>query len=169
MKEITFRPVHTGEDVRRLCQIAETVWHETYDPLLPAGQVAYMLEKFQSPAAVRDQLERQGYRYQLILADGAEAGFIGYAPRYEGKEEMYLSKVYLLRQFRGAGAVRAAFALVEEETRREGLSRIRLTVNRGNDHAFQVYRHLGFTVEEDAVADIGGGYVMDDHIMVKTV
>lgn len=169
MSRIAFRPVTTEEEIRRLCAMAETVWHETYDPLLPPGQVEYMLEKFQSPAAVRDQLERQHYRYQFILVEGEEAGFIGYAPRYEGKEEMYLSKVYLLSAFRGTGAVRAAFALVEEETRREGLHRIRLTVNRGNDHAFQVYRHLGYAVEKDAVADIGGGYVMDDHIMVKTV
>ena len=169
MREIAFRPVETEEDVRRLCAIARVVWHETYDPLLPPGQVAYMLEKFQSPQAVGDQLDRQGYRYQMILCDGEEAGFIGYAPRYEGAEEMYLSKVYLLAAYRGSGAVRRAFELVEEETRREGLHRIRLTVNRGNEHAFQVYRHLGFEVEEDAVADIGGGYVMDDHIMVKRV
>lgn len=166
---VTLEQITTQEQIDRLCAIAQIVWHETFDALLPPGQVEYMLDKFQSPHAVKDQLEHRNYRYYFLLVDGETAGFVGYAPRYEGKEETYLSKVYLLSQYRGKGAVRAAFRLVEEETRREGLSRIRLTVNRRNTHAYQVYLHYGFTVEEEKAADIGHGYVMDDYIMVKTV
>lgn len=168
-KEITLERVESQEQILALCDMAAVIWHETFDPLLPEGQVPYMLEKFQSPRAVNDQLQRQNYRYYFLLADGERAGFVGFAPRYEGKEETYLSKVYVLREFRGSGAVRRAFALVEEETRREGLSRIRLTVNRHNTHAYEVYLHYGFTVEEEKAADIGAGFVMDDYIMVKNV
>ena len=80
---------------------------------------------------------------------------------------MFLSKVYLLPEYRGMGAVKAAFALVEQETREERLSSIRLTVNKGNDHAVEVYKHYGFAVVDKVKSDIGGGYVMDDFIMVK--
>ena len=59
------------------------------------------------------------------------------------------------------------FALVEKETREEGLSKIRLTVNKGNEHAIGVYSHYGFQVEEQVKSDIGSGYVMDDYVMVK--
>ena len=94
---------------------------------------------------------------------------MGFAPRYQGQEEMYLSKVYLLPEGRHQGVVKAMFGLVEQEARNEGLSKIRLTVNRHNTHAAQVYEHYGYETVEEAAADIGCGYVMDDYIMVKRV
>lgn len=165
--EIKLEQVKTREQIDSLCEIAEKVWHLTYDPLLPDGQVEYMIEKFQSAHAVKDQMENLNYRYYMMVCDGRDAGFIGFSPRYEGREEMFLSKVYLLPEFRGHGAVKAAFALVEEESRKEGLSKIRLTVNKGNTHAVEVYSHYGFETVEKVKADIGGGFVMDDFIMVK--
>ena len=57
---------------------------------------------------------------------------------------MYLSKVYLLPECRGQGVVRRMFQFVEEETKKEGLSKIRLTVNKQNTHAYQVYEHYGY-------------------------
>ncbi len=159
--------VETEEQIVILCAIAEQVWHLTYDELLPKGQVDYMLDQFQSVHAVKEQMEHSNYRYYLMVCDGTDAGFVGFAPRYEGKEEMFLSKVYLLPEFRGNGAVKAAFELVERETRKEGLTKIRLTVNKENIHAVDVYSHYGFRIMEDAVTDIGSGYVMDDHIMIK--
>lgn len=165
--KITLKRVETPEEIEALCAAAEKVWHLTYDSLLPPGQVDYMVEKFQSPAAVRAQMAEDRYEYHLILGDGELGGFVGYAPRYQGREEMFLSKVYLLPEFRGQGAVREAIALVEREARRQGLPSIRLTVNKGNTHAYEVYRHYGFETVESVAADIGQGYVMDDYIMVK--
>lgn len=165
--DVQLKKVETQEQIGSLCRIAERVWHLTYDDLVPEGQVEYMLDKFQSPHAVKDQMARLNYRYYLIACDGQDAGFVGFSPRYEGREEMFLSKVYLLPEYRGQGAVSKAFALVEQETRREGLSRIRLTVNKGNAHAVEVYQHYGFHTVEKVETDIGSGYVMDDYIMVK--
>ncbi len=165
--EIQLKKVETQAQIDSLCAIAERVWHLTYDPLLPQGQVDYMLDKFQSDHAVKDQMQNLGYRYYMVVCDGQDAGFVGFSPRYEGREETFLSKVYLLPEFRGHGAVGKAFALVEEETRKEGLSKIRLTVNKGNSHAVEVYGHYGFRTVELAETDIGGGYIMDDFIMVK--
>lgn len=165
--EIKLEQVKTQEQIDSLCEIAEKVWHLTYDSLVPAGQVEYMIEKFQSVHAVKDQIKNLNYRYYMMVCNGQNAGFIGFSPRYEGREEMFLSKVYLLPEFRGHGAVKAAFALVEKETRKEGLSKIRLTVNKGNTHAVEVYSHYGFETVEKVKTDIGEGFVMDDFIMVK--
>ena len=81
-----------------MCAIAKTVWHETYDDLLPPGQPDYMIEKFQSDHAVKEQTARENYRYVLAKLGEAYVGFVGYAPRYQGQEEMYLSKAYILPQ-----------------------------------------------------------------------
>lgn len=165
--EITLEKVEGQGQIDTLCAIARKVWHLTYDHLLPEGQVEYMLEKFQSDKAVKEQMREQNYRYYLVYADREAAGFVGFSPRYEGREEMFLSKVYLLPEYRGQGAVKAAFSLVEEAAREEGLPAIRLTVNKGNTHAADVYRHYGFQVVDMVRSDIGHGYVMDDFIMEK--
>lgn len=169
MQEITLERVETQPQIDTLTAIAKQVWHETFDPILEPGQTDYMIDKFQSDHAVKDQMAHQNYRYYLAKLNGRYAGFVGFSPRYEGKEEMYLSKVYLLAECRGQGVVRKLFDLVEEEARKEGLHRIRLTVNKYNTHAFQVYQHYGYENVESVKADIGSGYYMDDYVMVKRV
>ena len=126
-----------------------------------------MVEKFQSPTAVKSQMAEEGYQYYLALEGDAAGGFVGFAPRYQGRDEVFLSKVYLTPEFRGRGLVREALALAEAAARQEGLCGIRLTVNKHNTHAYEVYRHYGFETTESVTTDIGQGYVMDDYIMVK--
>ena len=167
--KIELKKVETEEEIAAMCQVAEKVWHLTYDALLAPGQVDYMVERFQSPRAVKEQMAHDGYQYHMVLGGGVPGGFVGFSPRYEGREELFLSKVYLLPELRGTGAVREAFRLVEEEARRQSLPVIRLTVNKGNAHAVEVYRHYGFEIVDSVVTDIGGGYVMDDYIMVKAL
>ncbi len=169
MNRIELERLETQEQIDTLCAIAQTVWHETFDPLLPPGQTDYMIDKFQSDHAIKDQLAHQNYRYYLAKLNGEYAGFVGFAPHYQGQEEMYLSKVYLLSQYRHQGVVKAMFDLVEQETKKEGLSKIRLTVNKKNTHAASVYEHYGYKTVEAVESDIGGGYVMDDYVMVKQV
>ena len=166
---LTFEPVTTQQQIDAVVAIAAEIWPATYEPLTPPGQVEYMLDKFQSDHAVKDQMAHQNYRYYLALFDGIPGGFVGFAPRYEGRNEMFLSKLYILPQYHGTGAARALVELVTDHARKENLPIIRLTVNKGNTHAIEVYKALGFTVSELAVTDIGGGYVMDDYIMTKEV
>ena len=166
---LTFEPVQTQDQIDTVVAIANEIWPATYAPLTPPGQVEYMLDKFQSDHAIKDQMARQNYKYYLALFDSVPGGFVGFAPRYEGKNEMFLSKLYILPEYRGTGAARALVDLVTDHARKEDLPIIRLTVNKGNTHAVEVYRALGFKISELAVTDIGGGYVMDDYIMTKDV
>lgn len=62
MSDITLERVETQEQIDTLCSIAQRVWHETFDALLPEGQTDYMIQKFQSDAAVKDQMAHQNYR-----------------------------------------------------------------------------------------------------------
>lgn len=44
-----------------------------------------------------------------------------------------------------------------------------LTVNRDNELGIRAYLGRGFSIYEDVAAPIGDGFVMDDHIMGKSV
>ena len=167
--DIELKLVSTPEEIDTLCRLAREAWEKAYMELLGPEQVEYMVEKFLSPEAVREQREHENYAYYIIYGGGAPGGFVGFAPNYQGREELFLSKLYLLPNMKGTGAAHAAYELAEREAGRLGLSRIRLTVNKGNDHAKEVYEHWGFETVESAVTDIGGGFVMDDYIMVKTL
>ncbi len=165
--EVIFRRVHTEEDINALCTLAKIAWHETYDRLLPKGQPEYMIEKFQSPDAVKDQMAHQGYEYYLILEGDAAAGFLGIAPKVEKEEELFLSKLYLLSAFHGRKIAGKALRFAESRAKELGLREIRLTVNKGNLHAKEVYTHYGFQVTDSVISGIGAGFVMDDFVMVK--
>lgn len=164
---IEFKEVKSPGEIEELCGLAKEAWELAYTELLGPAQIEYMVEKFLSPEAVRQQMSEQGYAYHIILGDGAPGGFIGFAPGYEGREELFLSKLYLLPEMKGTGAARAAFELAEREALGKGLPQIRLTVNKHNTHAKEVYEHWGFETADSVVTDIGGGFVMDDYIMVK--
>ena len=49
MKEIVWERVETQSQIDTLCAIAEKVWHETFEPILPPGQTDYMIDKFEWP------------------------------------------------------------------------------------------------------------------------
>ena len=84
MAAIILEPVSTQSQIDTLCAIAKTVWHETYDDLLPPGQPDYMIEKFQSDHAVRS---RWPGKLPLCPGQAGEAyvGFVGYAPATRAK------------------------------------------------------------------------------------
>ena len=44
-----------------------------------------------------------------------------------------------------------------------------MQVNKRNDRAIAAYQKAGFCIAEEAVLDIGGGFVMDDFLMEKEV
>ena len=164
---VAFKKVETPEEIETVAQIAEPIWHATYDTLTSPAATDYMIEQFQSVPALRRQLAQEGYVYYLMLLDGEAAGFIGLVPNKEGK--MFLSKLYVAEAHRGQGLPRAAFDFIADLCALEGLDQIYLTVNKGNRHAIDVYKHFGFYEIDAVVTDIGCGYVMDDYILQKDV
>lgn len=162
--KLEFDPVTTSEQILLLAQTAAEVWHEHFISILQEQQINYMVDKFQSADAVTEQIEKQGYRYFLLLLEGSVIGYTGF--RTEGNR-MFLSKIYILKQYRKKGYASETFAFLEEMCRGMDLISIWLTVNRNNLDSIQVYERLGFDKTKTQVTDIGNGFVMDDYIMEK--
>jgi diamine N-acetyltransferase len=146
----------------RISDIGSVVWYETYSGLLPPGQIEYMLDKYQSPQAIIRQISEEGYSYYIMSVDGNDAGYIGIVPEIDS---MYVSKIYVLKEYRRLGLARLGVEKAAEDTRALGLKKMYLRVNTGNEGAIATYRKLGFRMAYDDVADIGSGFFMDDHIM----
>ena len=166
MMTIKIKEVETPGQIAAVARLAETVWHETYDPILPGGQTAYMLKQFQSVPAVTAQIRKQGYFYYLLVCDKEPAGYFALVPGQEQPDELLVSKIYIDAGYRGRGLMAAAFRFIRDRAKSLGIRRIWLTVNKQNHHAQAVYAHYGFVRCRAVVNEIGNGYVMDDYIYV---
>lgn len=147
-----------------LAALARVIWREHFTPIIGAGQVEYMLEHFQSGDAMHAQMETEGYGYYFFLWDGEKAGYMGI--RREA-DALFLSKLYVKKEFRGRKISRAALDFLLGLCREEELGRIRLTCNKYNTNSLAAYGALGFRTVRAQVTDIGGGYAMDDYILER--
>ena len=153
--------VSTEQDIQEVAALAKEIWEDHFTSLLGPQQVAYMVEKFQSYSALKEQLA-EGYLYYKLLYQDQTVGYTGVHPE---NGRLFLSKLYIRREFRGQGLASQVFRFLLTLCKEQGLSAIWLTCNKHNKSSLAVYNHLGFTVIDSQEADIGGGFVMDDYIL----
>ena len=149
------------DNVDKLAEVANGIWHEYFTPLLGIEQVEYMVDKFQSVKGITNQLDN-GYEYYFALSDNEVAGYFGVQPQ---DESLFLSKLYLKKEFRGKGVATKMLENIKQIAKNYSKDKITLTVNRYNHHTIEVYKHFGFDIIKEQKADIGNGFYMDDYVM----
>lgn len=156
---IVFKFVETNEEIQKTETLAEKTWTKHYIPIIGINQVNYMLKTFQSKEAIKQQITKEGYQYYLIELDGES---IGYFSIKEEETYLFLSKFYILQEFRKRKLASQALAFIKTRTNNKS---IRLTVNKNNTTSIAIYQHWGFKVIDAVVTNIGYNFVMDDYIM----
>jgi diamine N-acetyltransferase len=152
--------------IQEVASLAAEIWREHYTSIIAHAQVAYMLEKFQSQKAIAEQI-RSGYCYSLFQDEAGHA--IGYMAFLIEKEELFLSKMYIHKNARGRGYGTAALKYIEAQGRQQHCRKAWLTVNKKNTDSIRVYQRWGFEICGPLLKDIGGGFVMDDYTMEKSL
>ncbi|MBT8179247.1 MAG: GNAT family N-acetyltransferase, partial [Eudoraea sp.] len=94
-----------------IAQLADTIWHEHYTPIIGAAQVTYMVNNFQSAEAIAKQV-KEGVQYYLIFYNDHPAGYFAFEKK---DKELFLSKFYVQKEHRGKGIGKAAMELVTRE------------------------------------------------------
>lgn len=155
---IKIKQATTREEANTIAVLAKKVWEHTYIPIIGKAQVDYMLDKFQSAAVVWESIEASIYDYRLAYIEDQLVGYLAFQQK---EAEVFISKLYVDPDRQKQGIAKRLFAEVSDQPI------IRLTVNKYNTVAIQVYEHIGFEKEEAVVAEIGNGYVMDDYVMVR--
>lgn len=165
MSETRFIPAVTDGEIQGIAALAEKIWHEHFTDIIGEEQVNYMVDKFQSFPALKDQIQN-GYEYFQIQKDGALAGYTGV---HEENGALFLNKLYIKKDCRGQHLSTEAFHYLIELCKKRGLKKIWLTCNKYNANTLAIYDHLGFDVTDEQVADIGNGFVMDDYILTYNI
>lgn len=71
---ITFEKVTNLEE---LVSLANQIWHEYWTEILSIEQIDYMVEKFQSEQAIKNQINNENYIYFFIKKNNNSIGYIG--------------------------------------------------------------------------------------------
>lgn len=142
-------------------KLAKEIWTEHYISILSKEQIDYMLEKYQSAKAVREQI-KNGYSYFVMYLNGVISGYTGIV--FE-KDKMFLSKLYVKKQARKKHIAKNTLDYLKKLCREKGYNKIYLTVNKNNSDSVKAYKNMGFYELDSTVTDIGNGFVMDDYIM----
>ncbi len=154
--------VEDDESIQKLAGIADEVWHQHFSTILSLEQIDYMVDKFQSVKAITEQIRGSGYEYYFVVVDGVTVGYTGIRPD-EGK--LFLSKLYILKKYRGKQYASHVFEFLKKSCQERRLQSIWLTVNRYNHDTIHIYEKKGFQTIRTQVSDIGNGFVMDDYVM----
>jgi ribosomal protein S18 acetylase RimI-like enzyme len=167
----------TAADFETLARLAETIWRAHYTGIIGSAQVDYMLDGRYTPEKLRLYLGADDRWLMLLRIDSSTrsrtVGYCSYALMDDHGEMkpggMKLEQLYLLPGYYGQGLGRLMMRHVEQQARARGCGTLMLQTNKRNEIAIAFYRKSGFTVREEAVFDIGNGFVMDDYVMEKTL
>jgi diamine N-acetyltransferase len=162
---VVIRPA-TRHDVAAIRAVALATWPVAYAEILGKEQLAYMLDLMYSEASLLEQMEAKGHQFLVALEEGLIPGFASYELRHQGSLVTKLHKLYVRPQAQGTGWGARLLRAVEQRAKHEGQAVLELNVNRHN-RALDFYLDHGFQKLRSEVIDIGKGYVMDDHVMVK--
>jgi|JI9StandDraft_2_1071091.scaffolds.fasta_scaffold16168_4 ribosomal protein S18 acetylase RimI-like enzyme len=153
-------------DIPAIRKVVEEVWPIAYGDIISHAQIDYMLKMMYSDESLLRQMTMEDCEFILAMENDQVLGFASYSEIEKGVYKLHKLYVYSTQQGKGTGKM-----LLDEVCRRvkeSGGSSIELQVNKKNI-AKRFYEKNGFTVKEEAVFDIGNGFVMDDYVMTKNV
>ncbi len=172
MQTLEYKQCTSEEQLRSVALLADQIWHECYRKMLSAEQIDYMIEKFQSLEAIREQV-KSGTQYYVIEIDGLPVGYYAFEIRNDdalyGKDYVFISKIYLLADIRHKGFASLMLKQIRKFARSNGYELIKLNVNRSNEHAISVYKHKGMRIINELNTDIGGGFICEDYVLGKMI
>ncbi len=151
------------QEIKDLSEFADKVYHEYFvsTGIVSKEQVDYMVDMMLSPKAIAKSID-EGYEFYLF---GDQKDPIAFCAIRNSKNDMFLSKLYVRSDIRGAGLGRAILGFLREICEKNNLSSIWLTCNKENAGSLAFYDKMGFIIEDSKTVDIGNGYVMDDHYL----
>ena len=148
-------------DIATIREIATITWPDAYGTYISMAQLNYMLDMMYSDNSLLDQMNK-GHQFYIVEHDGEAIGFASVSK--EANNTCKLNKLYVLPTAQKTGAGKSLLFKTIDYATSHYVNCLYLQVNKQNN-AQHFYSKHGFRVREEAVLDIGGGFVMDDYIM----
>ncbi|HXS36247.1 MAG TPA: GNAT family N-acetyltransferase [Flavipsychrobacter sp.] len=148
-------------DISIIRDLAFRIWPQTYDPIVGAPQVLYMLDMIYSADALLQQMGN-GQKFIIVYSDNLPIAFASYS---EVETSVFkLHKLYVLPDLQGQGIGKQIVSYVIDSIKRNSATKLILNVNRHNISAKSFYEKLGFMLIREEDIDIDNGYFMNDYV-----
>ena len=154
----------TIDDCELIHQMATIVFPHTYQEILSAEQLDYMMKWMYSIDNLHQQIVEEGHVYFIAFQGDEPCGYVSVQP--QEKDTFHLQKIYVLPSYQGLhlGSLlfRKAIEYIKEVHPEPCL--MELNVNR-NNKALLFYERMGMKKLREGDFSIGNGYYMNDYIM----
>lgn len=150
-------------DLSIVRDLSHAIWPICYANIITEAQIKYMLENMYSLPAL-ETAYTNGQRFLLAYLDSKPVGYAGFEIGTPDVNRCKLHKLYVLPNLQGSGIGKELLLKTQYLADAAKCRSIFLQVNKKNP-AVQFYQKMGMYVREEAVFDIGNGFVMDDFIM----
>jgi ribosomal protein S18 acetylase RimI-like enzyme len=155
-----------AEHLAAISALAGVIWRACYPGIISPEQIEFMLRWMYDVDVMRGELWA-GVKWERLLINDALCGFAAHSQTLGG--EWLLHKLYIHPEWQRRGLGRRLLEHVSEVAKTHQARAIVLGVNKRNDQAIAAYRQYGFVIRESILNEIGGGFVMDDYIMVMSL
>jgi len=156
-----------AEHLAEISALAAVIWRTHYPGIITPAQIDYMLARMYDVEVMRREME-SGVAWFRVLVDDQPRGFASIGPT-DVATEFKLHKLYVHLDWQHHGLGSALLKECSTFACARGATILLLNVNKRNEQAIAVYRKRGFAIRDSIVADIGGGFVMDDYVMAKSL
>jgi GNAT superfamily N-acetyltransferase len=154
-------------DIPVVQALADDIWRRHYPGIIARDQIEFMLAHGYSREALARFVTGADAGLELADVDDRPVGFAAWYRVDDATTK--LDKLYVLPEHHGAGVGRALIEQVAALAREQGCTTLALNVNRNNAGAIRAYERCGFAIESRGDFPIGGGFVMEDFIMVRAL
>ena len=106
IQKLTKYAVDLKSKTTAIAALASEIWREYYTPIIGEAQVEYMLKKFQSAERICEDIQKNSYVYFTAahIKSGEAIGSCACQPR---EDYLFLSKIYVRKDYRGRGVARS--------------------------------------------------------------
>jgi GNAT superfamily N-acetyltransferase len=153
----------TSNDIRSIQEVAFTTWPVTFNEILSAKQIHYMLKLMYSVDSLNFQMKAN---HQFILANNPAVGFASFELHFKQTKRTKLHKLYVLPSEQGKQIGLTLLNEVEIQAKKASNTSVSLNVNRFNK-ALKFYQKQGYNIIGEEDIDIGQGFLMQDFILEK--
>lgn len=163
---IEIKKADTKNDYKIIEKLATEILHEVYDPIIPAEHTTYFLTEFQSEKAITNQIEKENFTYFLLNYEAKSVGYLGIQKL---NKKLILSKLYILKSFRGLKIGKTALEYVNKFATKNRCEKIELIVNRQNQNTIDIYLKNEFKIVESITNSFPNGHSVEDYKMEKII
>ena len=168
MAECTLIRALNASEVPALALLAREIWRAHYPGIISEAQIEYMLAERYDEAVIRAELQRHDLWWDVLTVNGLMMGYTSYFLT-DVQGEMKVDKLYLHPRAHRQGYGGKLITHVAAAAIQRGCKRLTLAVNRRNQTAIAAYHKHGFRIADTSLREIGGGFLMDDYLMVKEI